>query len=201
MSRSDLEDIANAGAAARRDGFSFHVNPHYSVGMEWATVDHCRMPVASAKQHKVHMSMRCRGLFVQWRHSRVNSSSVGSRSRWLLRVLNPRCFKLSRASSASRSFMSSWRACRPHRRTVERKDKSPEIVTPPAPSFIRSSMKSRSVRAFREARRTLPSLARSIARVAPLVLPGNFATVSVYLSIKSASVEPFGTGAKPPAAM
>ena len=40
MTRLDLEDIVSTGAAARRDELSFHANPYYSVGKDWATGEH-----------------------------------------------------------------------------------------------------------------------------------------------------------------
>ena len=40
MNRTDLESVLASGAAARRDEFSFHSNPYYDVGMDWATAEH-----------------------------------------------------------------------------------------------------------------------------------------------------------------
>jgi hypothetical protein len=59
-------------------------------------------------------------------------------------------------------------------------------------------MKSRSVTADREARGVRPISRFNISSVAAFVRPGIFATVSVYLSIKSVTVVPLGTGANPP---
>ena len=133
---------------------------------------------------------------------RINSSSsVGSLSRSWLRVFMPRCMRLARASSARRSGMSSCRACLPHLSTADRKDRSAAMVTPPAPSSWRQSIKSRSTTALRFASFTLPSSRLSMASVASFVLPGSLVLLSLYLSIRSPKVAPLGTGAYPPAAM